>query len=207
MTETNKLLYKLMKTYLFLILILPILISCNESKPSATVPIITNTKPVQKSTTKIFIPEDFKSKVFFIGPNLDSTKVEILAECDCCASNLVFLTKNRLLGIDYCESDTFYTTGNYKIIENQLVITYDSISATEEYNWENENDSTATMYFCKKEITKEKFRHQTFKLSQLKNKTLIYQKNYGYGLESRQEPVTAFIEKTPKEIKDILNLQ
>jgi hypothetical protein len=76
----------------------------------------------------------FSDKVYFLGPELDSSKCQIEAACDCCSDDLVFLDDSLFLVASYCESNTSYSKGKYTIKRNTLVLKYDSIQVSEDYN-------------------------------------------------------------------------
>jgi len=46
-----------------------------------------------------------------------------------------------------CITDESWKIGYYKIDSNKLILTYSGLWANNEYNWENEMDSTAVDYF------------------------------------------------------------
>ncbi|MCS6975035.1 MAG: hypothetical protein NZM13_11170, partial [Cyclobacteriaceae bacterium] len=85
-------------------------------------------KPKEKDNTsppsaeaKSYLPAiELESKVFTYAPEMDITTCEALAQCDCCAGNLLFVNSTHFVKIDYCEGDRVYRTGTYSI-ENQTV--------------------------------------------------------------------------------------
>ena len=67
-----------------------------------------------------------QDKVFFIGPQLDSAKTEIIAECDCCASDLILKKDSTFVFGSYCLEADDYLSGSYTLKENKLVLNIDS---------------------------------------------------------------------------------
>jgi len=54
--------------------------------------------------------------------------------------------------MNVCEADDWYCKGKYKIVNGNVVLTYDSLMVEKNYNWKKENDTTRTVkteYFIK----------------------------------------------------------
>jgi len=111
------------------------LFSCNEG---------TADKSAQASTETEYTMLNIAGQVFFYAPELDTTTCEAFGQCDCCSGNFLFLNDNNFVTINVCEADNWYCKGKYKIANGNLILTYDSLMVWENYNWENETDTTAT---------------------------------------------------------------
>jgi hypothetical protein len=117
--------------------------SCNER---------TTNKAVKKITLAKYSALNLSGQVYFYAPELDKNTCEAFGECDCCSGSLLFLNDNDFLIIDVCESDDWYYKGKYKIKNDIVVLTYDSLMVEKNYNWEKETDTTGTVtteYFIK----------------------------------------------------------
>lgn len=68
-------------------------------------------------------------------------------ECDCCSGTYYFNADSTFYYTSICVADESWTIGYYKIDSNKLILTYSGLWANNEYNWENEMDSTAVDYF------------------------------------------------------------
>jgi len=55
--------------------------------------------------------------------------------CDCCLSNLVFISDKEFVLIDYCEAGGLYTTGTYSKIKNKLTLTFKQCVVSEESDY------------------------------------------------------------------------
>jgi len=58
---------------------------------------VKSVKPKSKVTAEA--SKEFIHKVYSIAPDLDSTALKVSGGCDCCASDMVFLSENRLLTV------------------------------------------------------------------------------------------------------------
>jgi hypothetical protein len=127
---------------IFFFLILS-LYSCNEQ---------TTKKTFKKITLAKHSALNLSGQVYFYAPKLDKNTCEAYGECDCCSGSFLFLNNNDFLTIDVCESDNWYYKGKYKIVKDDVVLTYDSLMVEKNYNWEKETDTTGTVtteYFIK----------------------------------------------------------
>jgi hypothetical protein len=124
------------------------LFSCNER---------TTDKPVKTITEVKHSMLNLSEQVYFYAPELNTNTCEAFGECDCCSGRFLFLNDNDFLTIDVCESDDWYYKGKYKIVNDNVVLTYDSLMVEKNYNWEKETDTTGTVtteYFIKTSKTK-----------------------------------------------------
>ncbi|MES2730968.1 MAG: hypothetical protein V4714_04440 [Bacteroidota bacterium] len=79
--------------------------------------------------------------VYYFAPDLDSTTCEVSAQYDCISSHVLFINDKEFVEIGYCETTTAYFKGTYLIEENQVLLTYDSLSVDKEYHpeeWDKE---------------------------------------------------------------------
>ena len=119
------------------------LFSCNERTTDKSIKTITKEKQSLLNLS---------GQVYFYAPELNKNTCEAFGECDCCSGNFLFLNENEFLTIDVCESDDWYYKGKYKIVNDNVVLTYDSLMVEKNYNWEKETDTTGTVtteYFIK----------------------------------------------------------
>ena len=82
--------------------------------------------------------QTFTGQVYIIAEYFSDDKCESYAECDCCSSDLYFLTADKFCFVSKCISgDTFYK-GTYTVTSNKLTLTFDNKYVTEltdeEYN-------------------------------------------------------------------------
>lgn len=68
---------------------------------------------------------DMSGKVFFIGPEIDSVKADIVAACDCCASDLAFIDSTSFIYIERCLGGDVYVKGHYLAFGNTLLLQTD----------------------------------------------------------------------------------
>lgn len=68
---------------------------------------------------------DLSGKVFFIGPEIDSVNAEIVAACDCCASDLAFTDSTSFIYIERCLGGDVYVKGQYLTLGNLLFLRTD----------------------------------------------------------------------------------
>ncbi|WP_343633220.1 hypothetical protein [Fluviicola sp.] len=65
---------------------------------------------------------DFSGKYFFLGPEIDSANMQILAPCDCCASNMVFVNDSLFVFESLCLEEDVYSKGKYCRLGNLLLL-------------------------------------------------------------------------------------
>lgn len=93
---------------------------------------------------------DLSGAVFFIGPGINQEKTEIIAECDCCASDLAFLNDSLFIYVERCLGGDTYIKGSYiafgehvflHIDENIIVSEENPIELTYSYRAEQQQES------------------------------------------------------------------
>lgn len=90
---------------------------------------------------------DLRGKVFSIGPQLDSVKMEIVADCDCCLSYLAFIDDSLFLYESLCLEGDDYFSGTYSHIGKLIVLKFDPLITSEVHypgtdltsTWETKN--------------------------------------------------------------------
>jgi len=70
--------------------------------------------------------QQLTKKIFKLGP--DKMDCKIYGECDCCTSDLYFLDDKKFALVDYCTFEEVLTTGDYKIMNGKLILTFKQLS-------------------------------------------------------------------------------
>ncbi|MDF3026226.1 MAG: hypothetical protein K0S23_533 [Fluviicola sp.] len=164
------------------------LVSCNKGKPL----------PVPEMTTSFVKNSDtnLSGSVFFIGPELDSVNMEIIAACDCCASDLAFPNDSSFLYVERCMGGDVYVKGNYLIFGNVLFLHTDNKIVSSEYEISPDTDLTP-----KYEVIQQKGTYHAYLISNLKGKEVIsFTKDdfAEYGMPT-QISISSFLEEFRKE--------
>lgn len=133
-----------------------LLFSCKpKEKDNASVP---------SAEAESYLPAiELENKVFTYAPEMDITNCEALAQCDCCAGNLLFVNSTHFVKIDYCEGDRVYRTGTYSI-ENQTVTLQINSSVIEQRINREETGSSGSGNF---ELTETQAEPSVITLTQL----------------------------------------
>ncbi|RZJ69714.1 hypothetical protein [Flavobacterium sp.] len=129
--------------------VLSLFIGCGKEKSVQN----TEGKP-SESTQKPLAIADVSGKAFSFGPEFNAETCEIIAECDCCGSDFLFLDDSRFVVIAYCLEGDSFLKGTYRIVGSKIEMTYEGEMIVQETNWEKEADSTKTeapFYFEKAE--------------------------------------------------------
>jgi hypothetical protein len=134
--------------YLIIALIGIVSISCQNSGDKK---VSNQDNTVQKeSTNTTFVDFDmdmFVGKVFEAGSeNLFTDDCISDFGCDCCASQIIFNNDSSFYYQGFCESDEYLLTGTFSISEDRLIAYFDGYCITNQYNWENEIDTSAVNY-------------------------------------------------------------
>lgn len=129
----KNMLHRPINTVLFLLLFLTFY-SCKQDNEKVVTPAIKkeDSKPVIGSLI---------GKAYFFGPAFDKKSCTVIAECDCCSSNILFLNERDFIAISYCEAEQEFLKGHYQIIGESVVLNYNSLSVDKEYNYEKETDT------------------------------------------------------------------
>ncbi len=80
--------------------------------------------------------QQLSGQVFILAEKYEDTTCEIIAPCDCCASDLFFLNSKEFALINRCLfSDTYYK-GTYLISKGKLILNFKQMSVLEVVNEE-----------------------------------------------------------------------
>lgn len=177
-----------MKTYTRLLIVIPLLMlySCSEKKKA----------DLSFFTEAIKSREDnsLSGKLFFVGPLIDSGKVEILAPCDCCASNLAFLNDSVFMYQFMCLEGDDYQKGIYEKVGNLVVFRFNGsrIKSTRDLG----TDNSETFETQKAEVF-----FSSMEVSQLKSKTVLtytFGDMHEYGMENRKVSFNSYVDQLKK---------
>src|SRR6188768_3314682 len=68
--------------------------------------------------------QTFTGQVYTLAQDFSSDKCEAFAECDCCSSDIFFLSNDKFCFISRCISGDSYFNGTYSIKSNKLKLTF-----------------------------------------------------------------------------------
>ncbi len=85
---------------------------------------------------------DLSNQSMSIGPYFNTTKCEIEIECDCCASDLLFIDDKRFVYIAYCLESDSYLKGVYEANDTAITLHFDGKEIVEEHPLGDDEDST-----------------------------------------------------------------
>ena len=137
------------------------LTACNSGKPLSIAKIKIDFIDAHKT--------DLSETVFFIGPELDSTAVDIIADCDCCASNLAFVNDSSFIYIELCMGGNSYIKGSYILFGDLLILQTNKEILSEEYEVGSMEEDLPTNY----EIIQQDPVYLGYRVSELKGKQVI----------------------------------
>jgi hypothetical protein len=66
----------------------------------------------------------FSGQVFILSKDFIEEKCEVIAQCDCCATDLFFLSTNKFAFVSRCLSGDIYSTGTYSLKNNKLKLNF-----------------------------------------------------------------------------------
>ena len=89
--------------------------------------------------------QKFSRQVYILSDHFLKEKCEVSAPCDCCASDLIFLTKTKFTLVDRCMAHETYLTGRYKVAKSKLTLKFKHVVI------DNTSDETS-----KKELVEKK---------------------------------------------------
>ncbi|MFC4231849.1 hypothetical protein ACFOW1_08100 [Parasediminibacterium paludis] len=84
---------------------------------------------------------DLSNKAMSIGPYFNTSKCEIEIECDCCASDLLFIDDKRFVYIAYCLESDSYLKGVYEANDTSITLHFDGKQIIKEHNLDDPKDS------------------------------------------------------------------
>lgn len=112
---------------------------------------------------------DLSGEVFFIGPEIDSVKADIVADCDCCASDLAFINDSSFIFIARCLEGDTYVKGNYLTFGELLFLKTAGKTVVSEHTLSVSDIEIPTSY----ETHKDKIAYINYRISELKGKQFI----------------------------------
>lgn len=80
-------------------------------------------------------------KLYLFGPEFDSTNVQAVGDCDCCTADVLFLTDSSFLMIVYCESNSSFQKGKYRLNDKTLELSFDGKRVDKNFDYEKNGDS------------------------------------------------------------------
>jgi hypothetical protein len=87
-------------------------------------------------------PISLSGQLYFYAPELDTVSCTSTGACDCCSGEILFLNDSSFVLVDHCVLDADYSKGKYRFVDNNLILTSDSICISKQFNWEKETDTT-----------------------------------------------------------------
>lgn len=137
---------------------------------------------------------DLSGAVFFIGPEIDPKQQEIIAECDCCASDLAFLDDSSFIYVERCLGGDTYVKGSYLAFNDHVFLHIDGNTVSSEEDMMNEK----TTYTAIKQ--EESF--VTYEILNATGKMLLRYKDGEYsefGLKSKRITLDGFLDEFRSE--------
>lgn len=77
------------------------------------------------------LAQDLKGRVFMLTAEINAEKCEIASGCDCCASDLFFVTDKEFGLIVRCIYNDTYYKGTYSITQDKLTLTFKQMHVNE----------------------------------------------------------------------------
>lgn len=161
--------------------------ACNSTNDKKVEP--SETIPIPKATNNL------AGHVYYFGPAIDSTKPDILAECDCCTDDFLFLNEKDFIRIGNCMAENSVIKGTYLIGQNNVILQYDTLSY---YTEADENNEIKTVSKKSKEylIKTEKLKFFQDTITQFNFKNKLFYKNASeksYGTISSNDSINTFV--------------
>ena len=76
-------------------------------------------------------PQEFAGQVYQIAEDYSVDECVVAPECDCCTSDIIFLTERRFSMIARCIYSDAYYSGTYQVKDNRLTLAFKQIVVTE----------------------------------------------------------------------------
>jgi hypothetical protein len=124
--------------------------------------------------------QPFSRQVYILSDHFSKEKCEVSVSCDCCASELIFLTPKKFTLVDRCVDHDTYLTGRYTVKKSTLTLKFKPVIIDNTYDEKNKKE-----FFEKKKVSLEPLMLQIRSCGD--NKTIIEHptiREYKYG--SRQ---------------------
>ena len=142
---------------------------------------------------------EFAGKLFFLGQGFGEIPCVIENECDCCNSNLLFISANEFILNELCEGSESVTKGKYKVEGKVLTLIYEPLIINYNYNWEIEVNPKAQEYTF--EIIKKPISPTKYQLEKCNGKTILALRKKGGDEFGKFDPTSNNAEKI-KELKE-----
>ncbi|NUY82142.1 hypothetical protein HUK80_14655 [Flavobacterium sp. MAH-1] len=78
--------------------------------------------------------EDVKGKAFTFADGFEKENCYIVADCDCCTSDFIFLENGTCVVEYYCLEANDIFKGSYRVANGKIEITYDALAVAQEEN-------------------------------------------------------------------------
>lgn len=135
---------------------------------------------------------DLSNKLFFMGPEIDTLKMDIRADCDCCASNLAFVNDSIFVFESLCLEGDDYLKGTYFKFKNTIFLKFHPITVSA-IHYPGEDKETTW------EIVSDSVSYSVLQFSTLKSEWVISASYYGtdtdYGMCNRTISIKKFLDQ------------
>jgi hypothetical protein len=144
---------------------------------------------------------ELADKTFFFGPTLDSTNIEILAECDCCASEILFNKDSSFIAAFYCLEGDSFTKGKFGVTDEKLTLTFAPLEVTKLNDLEADYDSTTYQKTLNLQVIKRQISKSIIDISFLNSKIVLTTnaEEKDYGIESKDRSNASFLSRLRKD--------
>jgi len=130
--------------------------------------------------------QQLAGQVFILAEKYDNTTCEIVAECDCCASDLFFLNSKDFALISRCLFNDTYYKGTYLISKGKLTLNFNQKYVVELVNEETDKITH--------NVTKTKIESDVFSISTCEKKIRLshltvkdFSNGFRYPLQKEKE--------------------
>lgn len=89
-------------------------------EPMEKVKVSNETNPTQELNL-------ISNSYYYFGPYLNKETCQVLAECDCCSSEIYFKYDSVFVAEIPCEGESIYLRGIYEQNSNRIILKYDSL--------------------------------------------------------------------------------
>jgi hypothetical protein len=161
--------------------------SCSDSSQ--------NQKQIKTSTVEL------ADKTFFFGPGLDSTNVDVLAECDCCGSEIVFNKDSTFIAAFYCLEGDSFAKGKFAATDKRVTLTFAPMEVTKLYDMDADYDSATYQKTSNFQVVKRQIPTAVMDISFLNSKIVLTTngEERDYGVESKERTKSSFMSSLRKD--------
>lgn len=139
---------------------------------------------VALNTGHVLYGQSLSGQVFILSEQYDENKCEVVALCDCCATDLFFINKREFVMVSRCLFDNTFSKGKYRIKNNVLTLKYNKIHVSEKTD---EQTGKVTHVVEKSNVEKSEFEMNTCgKKLRIHHSTIAEFKN-GMQYDSKKE--------------------